>query len=111
MSDITENTDLANELSDHTYTAVTYLLRQLGERYFIKIGDTLTVNNALIQIMARMVGEMIACYPENEREETFNEVMKSIVYSQDMMVLTLSEQETDSSDDNDLSRMTPKGNC
>lgn len=121
MSQTPDRDELVTELTDRAYTAVAYILRQLAQSYLTKIGDTLVVNDTLLRTMSQMVGEMIACYPEEEQESIYEAVTKTVTYSQEMMALELADLEKDSEDSDDeepaseegfdLARMTPRGNC
>jgi hypothetical protein len=115
MSSSPETDDLVAELQDRTYTTIAYIIRNLAQSYNAKINDALAVNNAILNTVSQMVGEMIACYPENEREEVSRNTIEHMNYAQDMMVLELDPKTTPPStateDTLDLANMTPKGNC
>lgn len=120
MSDTPDNTALVQELEDRAYTAIAYIIRQLATSYVEKIGDTLTVNDTMLRTMSQMVGEMIACYPADEQEDTHGRVEKTIQYSLDMMALELAERSVETETNvkeikpagkYDLATMKPQGNC
>lgn len=120
MSDNTDTDVLASELEDRAYTAIAYIIRKLATSYVEKIGDTLTVNDSLLKTMSAMVGEMIACYPENEREDTHGRVTKTIELALEHMALELdasgpseptSEPVVTNDGTYDLAKMKPQGNC
>jgi hypothetical protein len=113
MSSSPENDDLVAEMQDRAYTTIAYVIRNLAQSYNAKVNDPLIINNALLNTVAQMVGEMIACYPANEREEVSLSTVKHMNYAQDMMVLELDQKNNPPSGEEalDLSSMTPKGNC
>lgn len=120
MSDNTDKDVLASELEDRAYTAIAYIIRKLATSYVEKIGDTLTVNDTMLKTMSIMIGEMIACYPENEREDTHGRVTKTIELALEHMALELdvgglpepaSEPVITSDGTYDLAKMKPQGNC
>ena len=123
MSQNTDHDELVTELADRAYTAVAYILKQLAQSYLAKINDTLVVNDTLLKTMSQMVGEMIARYPEEEQESVYDAAIKTVTYSQEMMVLELAalEREEENADEEeqepakvegfDLARMIPRGSC
>ena len=113
MSTDTDSDQLVSDLTNHTYNAVAHILRHMARLYLEKLNDTLLVNDALVHVMSQMVGEMIACYPENEQEELQDRVFEFIKLSKTAMTAELAEASFKKvhSDKNDLATMKPRGNC
>ena len=109
MSDTPDTSGLTRELEDRAYTAMVYLISQLSERYLEKIGDVLTVNDSLMKVVAIVAGEMIACYPEEEREDITGRVARTIDQSRDL--LEAEQEQTPVTSESDLAKMTPQGRC
>lgn len=109
---------LKEELSNKTYTAVAQILRLYATTYVGRFGNTLELNNTLLRVMAQMVGEMVACYPEDEREDVSMWVIDEMSDAEAVMAASLDarraeakEPEAKADDKYDLAKMKPLGNC
>lgn len=117
MSDTPDIEVLTSELEDRVYTSVAYILQSLAKTYLEKIGDTLIVNDALLNTVAGIVGEMIGCYPEDEQLAVYEAVSCTIDYAQANMMAELAELDNskegtpEAAQGYDLAKMKPQGNC
>jgi hypothetical protein len=109
---------LKEELSNKTYAAVAQILRLYATSYVGRFNNTLELNNTLLRVMAQMVGEMIACYPEDEREDVSMWVIDEMSDAEAVMAASLDarraeakEPEAKADDKYDLARMKPQGRC
>lgn len=109
----TETETIISEVEDEAYKAVAYILRALAVKYLPQVNDTLALNNALLGTMATIVGEMIACYPEEEQDPVGDEVVERIYYAQEMMNLEMAEEVAADEEPSkwDLASMKTQGNC
>lgn len=116
MSDNEDLEVLKEELESRTYAAVANILKIYATTYYARFNNTLELNNTLLSTMAKMVGEMIACYPSDEREAVVEWVIEELTMAELNMVETLEQRTTESPTTDkpkeyDLARMKPQGRC
>lgn len=119
MSDNEDLEVLKEELESRTYAAIANILKIYATTYYTRFNNTLELNNTLLRTTAKMVGEMIACYPGEERESVSEWVIEEIIMAELNMVATLEERAAESEtptadmpkEKYDLARMKPQGRC
>jgi hypothetical protein len=105
----TESSTQVDEVKEKAFRAITEVLTTLSGEYKDRI-EILDLNNALLNSMVTIVGEMIACYPEDEQESVQDWVVGQMFYAQDVMSNVLSLEE-DGADDLSLTVLEPRGSC
>ena len=107
---------LKDELSNKVYTSIAHLLKIYAGTYVERFNDTLELNNTMVYTVAQMLGEMIACYPEDEQEDVVKWVIDAMASAQNKTSAQLNhgvepEPAKLASGEYDLANMTPRGNC
>lgn len=117
-----------DELEAASINGIAYILTHLADHYGEHIADDIELNNVFLRVFANLLGEMLAHYPEEMRDDIFSSLISDVQQIMDVAVVELAELDEmlDDSEDQvndlaeailrgtsglDLGKLKPKGNC
>jgi hypothetical protein len=120
-----------DELELASINGIAYILTHLADHYGQLINDEAELNNVFLRVLSTLTGEMLAHYPEAERDDVLSAMVTDIQQIMDTVAVELEElslldeKEDEATGDDiqsltdqilkglpgDLTSMKPKGNC